>query len=165
MAGGARARPRTGCNLLLAVDGDRTPDSFHRELGELMWEYCGMARTETGLRKALERIPQLREEFWRRIKVPGTGEELNQSLEKANRVVDYLELAELMCLDALHRAESCGGHFREESQTAGRRGRPPRRGVRLRRRLGVHRAPARAPVLHKEDLVFEYVHPTQRSYA
>ena len=103
--------------LLLAVDGDRTPDSFHRELGELMWEFCGMARTDSGLRKALERIPQIREEFWRRIKVPGTGEEFNQSLEKANRVVDYLELAELMCLDALHRAESCGGHFREESQT------------------------------------------------
>lgn len=104
-------------NLLLAVNGDRTPDSFHRELGQLMWEFCGMARTDEGLRKALERIPQIREEFWRRIKVPGRGEEFNQSLEKANRIVDYLELAELMCLDALHRAESCGGHFREESQT------------------------------------------------
>lgn len=102
---------------LLAVDGDRTPDSFHREIGELMWEYCGMSRTEEGLRKALTRIPEIREEFWRRIKVPGSGEEFNQSLEKANRIVDYLELAELMCLDALDRAESCGGHFREESQT------------------------------------------------
>lgn len=102
---------------LLAVDGDRTPDSFHRELGELMWEFCGMARSEEGLRKALDRIPQIREEFWRRLKVPGTGEEFNQSLEKANRIVDYLELAELMCLDALHRAESCGGHFRTEHRT------------------------------------------------
>ncbi|MFJ7996303.1 fumarate reductase/succinate dehydrogenase flavoprotein subunit [Streptomyces sp. NPDC096310] len=162
--------------LLLAVDGDRTPESFHKELGELLWEHCGMARTDSGLRKALDRIPQIREEFWRRIKVPGTGEQLNQALEKANRVVDYLELAELMCLDALHRTESCGGHFREESQTEGgeaaRRdeefayvaaweyrgagGRPP----------GEHSTgTGRAPVLHKEDLVFEYVHPTQRSYA
>ncbi|MFJ5677355.1 fumarate reductase/succinate dehydrogenase flavoprotein subunit [Streptomyces sp. NPDC093097] len=160
-------------HLLLAVDGDRTPDSFHREIGELMWEYCGMARTEEGLRKALDRIPQIREEFWRRIKVPGTGQEFNQSLEKANRIVDYLELAELMCLDALHRAESCGGHFREESQTpdgeAARRDeafsyvaaweypgsgdRPPG-----------ERSAGAAPTLHKEDLVFEYVHPTQRSY-
>ncbi|CAM5384753.1 hypothetical protein SRIMM317S_02626 [Streptomyces rimosus subsp. rimosus] len=113
----ALAQTEDQLNLLLSIDGDRTPDSFHRELGELMWELCGMARTETGLRKALDRIPQIREEFWRRVKVPGTGEELNQSLEKANRIVDYLELAELMCLDALHRAESCGGHFREESQT------------------------------------------------
>ncbi|MFI2372741.1 fumarate reductase/succinate dehydrogenase flavoprotein subunit [Streptomyces sp. NPDC018833] len=163
-------------SLLLSVDGDRTPDSFHREIGELMWEYCGMARTDTGLRKALERIPQIREEFWCRIKVPGSGEEFNQSLEKANRIVDYLELAELMCLDALHRTESCGGHFREESQTPdgeaarkdeefsyaaaweyrGSGGRPP----------GEHSTDTgRAPVLHKEGLVFEYVHPTQRSYA
>ncbi|MFJ8360963.1 fumarate reductase/succinate dehydrogenase flavoprotein subunit [Streptomyces sp. NPDC093984] len=151
-------------NLLLSVDGDRTPDSFHRELGELMWEFCGMARSDSGLRKALERIPQIREEFWRRIKVPGTGEELNQSLEKANRIVDYLELAELMCLDALHRTESCGGHFREESQTPD--------GEAARRDDEFSYAAAweftgtgEAPTLHKEDLVFEYVHPTQRSYA
>ncbi|MFE9433404.1 fumarate reductase/succinate dehydrogenase flavoprotein subunit [Streptomyces sp. NPDC006640] len=150
--------------LLLAVDGDRTPDSFHRELGELMWEFCGMARTETGLRKALERIPQIREEFWRRIKVPGVGEEFNQSLEKANRIVDYLELAELMCLDALHRAESCGGHFREESQT------PDGEAARKDEEFSYAAAweftdTGTPPVLHKEDLVFEYVHPTQRSYA
>ncbi|GAA4986483.1 fumarate reductase/succinate dehydrogenase flavoprotein subunit [Yinghuangia aomiensis] len=149
---------------LLAVDGDRTPDSFHRELGELLWDECGMARTDEGLRKALDRIPQLREEFWRRLKVPGTGEELNQSLEKANRIVDYLELAELICLDALHRAESCGGHFREESQTP--------EGEAARRDDAFSYAAAweftgtgTPPVLHKEDLVFEYVHPTQRSYA
>ncbi|MFG3248750.1 fumarate reductase/succinate dehydrogenase flavoprotein subunit [Streptomyces sp. NPDC048187] len=151
-------------NLLLSVDGDRTPDSFHRELGELMWEFCGMARTDSGLRKALERIPQIREEFWRRIKVPGTGEEFNQSLEKANRIVDYLELAELMCLDALHRAESCGGHFREESQT------PDGEAARKDDEFGYAAAweftgTGEPPVLHKEDLVFEYVHPTQRSYA
>lgn len=151
-------------NLLLSVDGDRTPDSFHREVGELMWEFCGMARTDSGLRKALERIPQIREEFWRRIKVPGTGEEFNQSLEKANRIVDYLELAELMCLDALHRSESCGGHFREESQT------PDGEAARRDEEFSYAAAweftgTGAAPVLHKEDLVFEYVHPTQRSYA
>ncbi|MFE0628081.1 fumarate reductase/succinate dehydrogenase flavoprotein subunit [Streptomyces sp. NPDC058864] len=151
-------------NLLLAVDGDRTPDSFHRELGELLWDECGMARNEAGLRKALERIPELREEFWRRVKVPGSGDELNQALEKANRVADFLELAELMCLDALHRAESCGGHFREESQTPD--------GEALRDDEAFSYAAAweftgagEDPVLHKEALDFEYVHPTQRSYA
>ncbi|MFF3562984.1 fumarate reductase/succinate dehydrogenase flavoprotein subunit [Streptomyces sp. NPDC002574] len=151
-------------NLLLAVDGDRTPDSFHRELGELMWDECGMARTESGLRKALERIPALREEFWRRIKVPGSGEEFNQSLEKANRVADFLELAELMCLDALHRAESCGGHFREESQT------PDGEALRDDENFSYaaaweHPGDGGLPVLHKEALTFDYVHPTQRSYA
>ncbi|MFA3843786.1 fumarate reductase/succinate dehydrogenase flavoprotein subunit [Streptomyces aureus] len=149
---------------LLAVDGDRTPDSFHKEVGELLWDHCGMARTEGGLRKALDRIPQIREEFWRRIKVPGTGEELNQSLEKANRIVDYLELAELMCLDALHRSESCGGHFREESQTEG--GEAARQDEEFSyAATWEFTGTGAAPVLHKEDLVFEYVHPTQRSYA
>ncbi|HZE37998.1 MAG TPA: fumarate reductase/succinate dehydrogenase flavoprotein subunit [Stackebrandtia sp.] len=147
---------------LVDNDGDRTPDSFHRELGELLWEYCGMSRNEAGLRKALARIPRLREEFWRRVKVPGTGAEFNQSLEKANRVCDYLELAELMCLDALHRAESCGGHFREESQTA------EGEAARVDDAFGYVAAweyTNGAPVLHKEELVFDYVHPTQRSYA
>ncbi|MGW2598463.1 fumarate reductase/succinate dehydrogenase flavoprotein subunit [Streptomyces klenkii] len=149
---------------LLAAGGDRTPDSFHRELGELLWDECGMARTDAGLRKALDRIPALREEFWRRIRVPGTGEELNQSLEKANRIVDYLELAELMCLDALHRAESCGGHFREESAT------PDGEAARKDEEFSYTAAweftgTGSPPVLHKEALTFEYVHPTQRSYA
>jgi succinate dehydrogenase / fumarate reductase flavoprotein subunit len=149
---------------LVSVGGDRTADSFHREIGELMWELCGMARSEHGLRKALDRIPQIREEFWRRIKVPGTEGEFNQSLERANRVVDYLELAELMCLDALHRAESCGGHFREESQT------PDGEAARRDEEFSYAAAweftgTGRAPVLHKEELVFSYVHPTQRSYA
>ena len=148
---------------ILAVDGDRTPDSFHREIGELMWELCGMARDEAGLRKALDRIPAIREEFWRRIKVPGTGEEFNQSLEKANRLVDYFELAELMCLDALHRSESCGGHFRTESQTPD--GEAARKDdefsyVAAWEYTGI----GRPPVLHKEELDFEYVHPAQRSY-
>ncbi|MCZ4125621.1 fumarate reductase/succinate dehydrogenase flavoprotein subunit [Streptomyces sp. H39-S7] len=151
-------------SLLLAVDGDRTPESFHRELGELLWDECGMARTETGLRKALDRIPQLRDEFWRRVKVPGSGADLNQSLEQANRIADHLELAELMCLDALHRAESCGGHFREESQT------PDGEAARDDERFAYAAAweftgLGRAPVLHREELVFDHVHPTQRSYS
>ncbi|MGI5528208.1 fumarate reductase/succinate dehydrogenase flavoprotein subunit [Streptomyces syringium] len=154
----------TRLRRLLENDGDRTPDSFHRELGELLWDECGMARTDSGLRKALDRIPSLREEFWRRIKVPGTGEQLNQSLEKANRIVDYLELAELMCLDALHRTESCGGHFREESAT------PEGEAARKDEEFAYAAAweftgTGTAPVLHKEELRFEYVHPTQRSYA
>ncbi|SEG89232.1 succinate dehydrogenase subunit A [Actinacidiphila yanglinensis] len=149
---------------LVSVDGDRTADSFHRELGELMWEFCGMSRTEHGLRKALERIPQIREEFWRRIKVPGTEAEFNQSLERANRVVDYLELAELMCLDALHRAESCGGHFREESQTSD--GEAARRDDEFSYAAAWEFAgTGQPPVLHQEELSFDYVHPTQRSYA
>ncbi|WP_246213758.1 fumarate reductase/succinate dehydrogenase flavoprotein subunit [Kitasatospora viridis] len=148
---------------LLAVDGDRTPDSFHRELGELLWDDCGMARTAEGLKNALARIPELREEFWRRIKVPGTGEEFNQSLEKANRLVDYFDLAELMCLDALHRAESCGGHFRVESQTP--EGEAARRDEEFDYAAAWEFNPAGPPVLHREQLVFDHVHPTQRSYA
>src|SRR5207244_1133129 len=136
--------------------GDRTPDSFHRELGELLWDECGMARSDAGLRKALDRIPELREEFWRRVKVPGRGEELNQQLEKANRISDYFELAELMCLDALHREESCGGHFREESQT------PDGEAARDDERFSYAAAweftgTGRAPVLHREALSVEYV--------
>jgi succinate dehydrogenase / fumarate reductase flavoprotein subunit len=92
-------------------------DSFHRELGKIMWDYCGMTRHEIGLRKALKLIPELRAEFWRNVNVPGSDTELNQALEKAGRVADFLELGELMCLDALHREESCGGHFRAEYQT------------------------------------------------
>ncbi|WP_037909091.1 fumarate reductase/succinate dehydrogenase flavoprotein subunit [Actinacidiphila yeochonensis] len=154
----------TRLHRLTTADGDRTADSFHRELGEIMWEYCGMARTEEGLRKALDLIPRLREEFWRRVRVPGREDEFNQSLERANRVVDYFELAELMCLDALHRRESCGGHFREESQT------PDGEAARQDDAFSYAAAweftgTGEAPVLHKEDLVFEHVHPTQRSYA
>ncbi|MEU6083489.1 fumarate reductase/succinate dehydrogenase flavoprotein subunit [Streptomyces sp. NPDC047108] len=150
--------------LLLAVDGDRTPESFHRELGELLWDECGMSRTGSGLRKALDRIPALREEFWRRVRIPGTGDRLNQSLEKANRVADHLELAELMCLDALHRTESCGGHFREESRTED--GEAVRDDAHFSYVAAWEFTRTGAPpVLHREDLVFDTVHPTQRSYA
>ncbi|HEX4788268.1 MAG TPA: fumarate reductase/succinate dehydrogenase flavoprotein subunit [Actinospica sp.] len=149
---------------LLSVKGSRTVDSFHRELGTLLWEHCGMARTESGLRKALDLIPQLRAEFWRDVLVPGTGEQLNQELEKANRVADFLEFAELMVLDALRREESCGGHFREESQTPdGEARRDDERfsHVSAWEFTGV----GADPVLHEEQLEFEYVHPVQRSYA
>ncbi|ABW10731.1 succinate dehydrogenase or fumarate reductase, flavoprotein subunit [Parafrankia sp. EAN1pec] len=147
---------------LLEINGDRTPDSFHRELGELIWDECGMGRTEVGLRKALARIPELREEFWRRVKVPGDSGELNQSLEKANRIADFLEFGELLCIDALHRAESCGGHFREESQT------PDGEALRDDEHFAYAAAweyTGGAPVLHREPLQFDYVHLAQRNYS
>ncbi|WP_328348632.1 fumarate reductase/succinate dehydrogenase flavoprotein subunit [Micromonospora sp. NBC_00421] len=148
---------------LLAVDGDRTVDSFHRELGQIMWEHCGMERSEAGLRKAIDEIRALREQFWQRVRVPGDGEGLNQSLEKAGRVADFFELAELMCVDALHREESCGGHFRAEHQT------PDGEAQRDDDRFAYvaaweYTGTGEPAVLHKEDLTFEYVHPTQRSY-
>jgi succinate dehydrogenase / fumarate reductase flavoprotein subunit len=148
---------------LLSVWGSRTVEEFHRELGQRMWDHCGMERTEEGLGKALERIPQLRAEFWNNVTVPGSGATLNQSLEKAGRVADLLELGELMCLDALHRAESCGGHFRVESQTEDGEAR------RDDENFGYAAAweytgQGRAPVLHREQLNFEYMHPSTRSY-
>ena len=148
---------------LLEAKGARSVDSFHRALGKLMWDHCGMSRTAEGLRQALSEIPQMREQFWRDVRVPGAGEELNQSLEKAGRVADFFELAELMCLDALHRSESCGGHFREEYQTQdGEAARDDARFsyVAAWQFHGV----GNAPELHKEPLSFEYVHPSQRSY-
>ncbi len=148
---------------LISIDGNRSADSFHKELGQIMWEYCGMERTDAGLRKAIEKIRELRQEFWTNIKVPGGKNELNQSLEKAGRVGDFLELAELMCIDALHRKESCGGHFRAESQTE--------EGEALRHddeytyvaawEFGGENKP---PVLHKEDLIYKDIELKQRSY-
>ena len=148
---------------LLGIRGTRTSQSFHRELGKLMWEYCGMARTADGLKKALQEIPKLREEFWTDLHVPGSGAELNQSLEHAGRVADFFELAELMCLDALHREESCGGHFREEYQT-------PDGEARRRDDEFAYVAAweftgdGQAPKLNKEPLDFENVALSQRSY-
>jgi succinate dehydrogenase / fumarate reductase, flavoprotein subunit len=148
---------------LLATKGSRTVDSFHRELGDIMWEYCGMSRSEAGLRTALEKIPKLRTEFWRDVNVPGSADTLNQALEKAGRVADFFELAELMCLDALQRKESCGGHFREEYQTA--------EGEALRDdehfayvAAWEYTGETTAPMVNKEPLDFEYVHLAQRSY-
>jgi succinate dehydrogenase / fumarate reductase flavoprotein subunit len=148
---------------LLDAKGKRSVDSYHRELGKIMWEYCGMARNESGLKKALSEIPALREQYWKDVKVLGTGEELNQSLEKAGRVADFFELAELMCRDALERKESCGGHFREEYQT------PDGEAARDDEHYAYaaaweFRGAGAEPALSKEPLTFEYVHPSQRSY-
>jgi succinate dehydrogenase flavoprotein subunit len=159
----ARSQVEDRLAKLLAVNGDRTVDSFHRELGHIMWEYCGMERTEEGLTKAIGLIRGLREEFWTRVKVPGTGEQLNQNLEKAGRVADFFELGELMCIDALHRGESAGGHFRAESQT------PDGEALRHDDEFSYVAAwefagTGEAPTLHKEQLDFEYVHPSTRSY-
>jgi len=148
---------------LLDARGRRTVDSFHKQLGKIMWDECGMARNAAGLEKAIGMIRELREEFWSDVKVPGSPGELNQSLEKAGRVADFFELAELICIDALYRGESCGGHFREEYQTP--------EGEALRNddeysyvAAWEYQGPDAPPVLNKEPLTFEYVHPTQRSY-
>jgi succinate dehydrogenase / fumarate reductase flavoprotein subunit len=161
----AEADIRSKIDNLLKVNGKRSLDSIHRELGILLWDKCGMARSAAGLREALGKIPELREEFWRNVRVPGTGEDFNQSLERAGRVADFLEFAELMCIDALERDESCGGHFREEHQTPD--------GEALRD--DEHFASVFAwefqgngqiaqPKLHREPLHFDTVHLTQRSY-
>ncbi|MGA3099048.1 MAG: fumarate reductase/succinate dehydrogenase flavoprotein subunit [Bryobacteraceae bacterium] len=148
---------------LIENKGTRSVDSYHRELGKLMWEYCGMSRTAEGLRHALAAIPVLREQFWRDVRTPGSGEELNQSLEKAGRVADFFELAELICTDALERNESCGGHFREEYQTP--EGEAARDDANYSYAAAWEfRGVGNPPALHKEPLTFEYVHPTQRSY-
>jgi succinate dehydrogenase / fumarate reductase flavoprotein subunit len=148
---------------LLAINGTRTVDSFHKELGRIMWDYCGMERTEEGLRKAITQIRELRGEFWSDVKVTGVNESLNQTLERAGRVADFLELGELMCIDALQRRESCGGHFRAESQTE--------EGEALRHddefayvSAWEFAGEGDKPVLHKEPLVYEYVELKQRSY-
>ncbi|MFX4294148.1 fumarate reductase/succinate dehydrogenase flavoprotein subunit [Streptomyces bohaiensis] len=151
-------------HALLVNPGDRSPESFQKQLGEVLWEHCGMARDAEGLRRALAEIPRLREEFWSRVRVPGSGEALNQSLEKAHRVSDYLELAELMCRDALHREESCGGHFRTESQTEG--GEAERDDARFQYVAAWEfTGEGEPPVLHREELEFQDVLPSRRSYA
>ena len=148
---------------LLSINGTRTPASFHRELGQLMWDLCGMERSEESLRKALDRIPEIRQEFWTNVKVSGDWHSFNQTLEHAGRVADFIELAELMCIDALHRTESCGGHFRAESQT------PEGEALRDDENFAYVAAwewtpEDEPPVLHREALEYEYVHLAQRSY-
>src|SRR6201996_2681648 len=138
-------------------------DSFHRELGKIMWEYCGMSRTAEGLQKAIGQIRELRDEYWQNVTVPGSGADLNQSLEKAGRVADFLELGELMCIDALERNESCGGHFREEYQTPDGEAKRDDEHFSYVAAWG-YRGPGNRPELTKEPLEFEYVHPSQRSY-
>ncbi|MCW5954520.1 MAG: fumarate reductase/succinate dehydrogenase flavoprotein subunit, partial [Propionibacteriaceae bacterium] len=146
---------------LLSVKGNRTVDSFHKELGHIMWEYCGMERNEAGLMKAIGLIRELRDEFWRDVKVTGVNEDLNQTLERAGRVADFFELGELMCIDALHRRESCGGHFRAESQT------PDGEALRDDENflyVAAWEYAGDSPVLHKEPLEYEYIELKQRSY-
>ena len=148
---------------LLSINGQRSATSFHKELGRLMWENCGMARTRQSLETNLKRIPELREEFWKNVKVTGSGEELNQNLEHAGRVADFLEFAELLCLDALHREESCGGHFRVEHQTGD--GEAKRDDTNFAY-VGAweFKGTDKKPELHKEPLVYEEVHMATRSY-
>jgi succinate dehydrogenase / fumarate reductase flavoprotein subunit len=159
----AAARSQERISRLLAIKGRRTIREFHRELGRILWDFAGMSRTEAGLRTALQRIPELRDRFWHELSVPGEASNMNQSLDYAGRVADYLEFAELLCLDALERRESCGGHFREESQT------PDNEALRDDEHFShvsvwEWNGPSAAPALHKEPLQFEYVKPSQRSY-
>jgi succinate dehydrogenase / fumarate reductase flavoprotein subunit len=159
----AEAAVQARIDTLLSVKGSKTPRQLHRELGQLLWDEVGMARSDAGLRRALDRIPRLREEFWQNVSVPGPQNNLNKNLEYAGRVGDYLEFAEVLTLDALNRTESCGGHFREESQT------PDGEALRDDEHFAYAAAwefqgVGKAPVLHKEPLVFEYVKPSQRSY-
>jgi succinate dehydrogenase / fumarate reductase flavoprotein subunit len=148
---------------LLTIRGKRTVDSFHRELGKICWDKCGMARTRKGLEEALQRIPALRDEFWKNVAVVGQNEEFNTALEKAGRVADFLEFGELMCLDALEREESCGGHFREEFQTP--EGEAKRDDEKFSHVAAWEYAgPGKKPIRNVEPLTFEYVHPAQRSY-
>ena len=158
----AEENVRTMTTRFLTTKGRRTVDSFHKELGKIMWDYCGMARTEAGLKKALQLLPALREEFWQNVNVPGEQGELNQSLERAGRVADFIELGELLCLDALERRESCGGHFREEFQEAGEC---------LRDDANFAHAAAweyagadRKPIRNMEPLVYEEIKMSTRSY-
>ncbi|MDQ3069248.1 MAG: fumarate reductase/succinate dehydrogenase flavoprotein subunit [Acidobacteriota bacterium] len=161
--GEADSSVRARLDRMLAIRGGRTPRQLHQEVGRLLWDCVGMSRNDAGLRTALERIPKLREEFWQNVSVPGESTYLNKNLEYAGRVADYLEFAELLALDALHRTESCGGHFREESQTPD--------GEALRDDANFtyaaaweYRGDGQPSALHKEPLTFEYVKPTQRSY-
>jgi succinate dehydrogenase / fumarate reductase, flavoprotein subunit len=159
----AEASVQERIDRLLAVKGAKTPRQLHRELGALLWDEVGMSRRDTGLRKALARIPQLRDEFWQNVSVPGPKNNMNKNLEYAGRVADYLEFAEVLALDALHRTESCGGHFREESQT------PDGEALRDDATFSYvaaweYRDVGKEPALHREPLTFEYVKPSQRSY-
>ena len=159
----AEAATNERTNRLLGIKGSKTPDELHRELGDIMWNHCGMGRNEAGLKKALQELPALRERFWSEVRVLGTGAEINQSLEKAGRVADLIELGELMCRDALERRESCGAHFREEHQT------PDGEAVRDDENFchvaaWEYAGEDQAPIRHVEPLEFENVHLQTRSY-
>jgi succinate dehydrogenase / fumarate reductase flavoprotein subunit len=154
---------RARIDRLLAAGGKRSASSLHREVGRVVWEACGMSRNAQSLRAAIDRVSELREEFWTTVLVPGGGEDLNQALENAGRVADFFELAELMCRDALERDESCGAHFREEHQTD--EGEAQRDDERFSySAVWEFTGDGQTPRLHKEPLTFEYVKPAQRSY-
>ena len=160
---GVEEEVRGRIDRMLSIKGRRTPTSFHRELGQIIWEKCGMARDAPGLEEAIQKIPALREEFWSNLNVPGENGSLNQSLELAGRVADFLEFGELMCRDALQREESCGGHFRTEHQTE--EGEAKRDDVNYSFvSAWEYKGEGNAPELHKEDLQYEEVKMTQRSY-
>jgi succinate dehydrogenase / fumarate reductase flavoprotein subunit len=159
----AIAETKARVQRLLDAKGSRSADSYHKELGAILWEYCGMARSAEGLKKALGMVRELREQFWRDVRVTGEGEEPNQALEKAGRVADFFELAELMCIDALHREESCGGHFRVEFQTAdGEAKRDDEHFLYVA--AWEYKGEGNEPVLHKEPLVYEELKLATRSY-
>lgn len=162
-AKGALANAEGITKRLLNTKGKKTVTQFHRELGKTIWDYCGMSRDEAGLKKAIGKVQELKEEFWKNVTVPGSGEDLNQQLENAGRVADFIELGELMCIDALDRKESCGGHFREEYQTAeGEAQRDDENYAYVA--AWEYKGEGVAPALNKEQLGFEYVKPSQRSY-
>ncbi|MCA9408079.1 MAG: fumarate reductase/succinate dehydrogenase flavoprotein subunit [Candidatus Omnitrophica bacterium] len=159
----AEKQSKERINQLLNIKGTKTVDDFHRELGRLLWDKCGMSRNEKGLKDALIKIPEIREEFWRNVNIPGSGSDLNQTLERAGRVADFLEFSQTLILDALQRKESCGGHFREESQT------PEGEALRDDKNFAYvgaweYQGQDKEPQMHKETLEFEEVHLTQRSY-
>jgi succinate dehydrogenase / fumarate reductase flavoprotein subunit len=158
----AEEQARTLTERLLKSKGKRTVAAFHKELGQILWEHCGMTRHEAGLKKALQLIPALRQEFWKDVLVPGGGGEVNQSLEQAGRVADFLELAELMCLDALERRESCGGHFREEFQDEGECKRDDVNFAHVA--AWEYAGSDKPPVRNIEPLIYEEIKMSTRSY-
>ncbi len=154
---------RNRMNKLVSIKGKRTVTSFHKELGKLLWEKCGMARTDAGLKEALKKIPAIKEEFWNNVIVPGVNEELNQAVEYAGRVADFIEFAELLCTDALMRKESCGGHFRSEFQTEDGEAKRDDENFSFVA-AWEYQGENRPPVMHKETLVYDEIKMTQRSY-
>lgn len=158
----AAAGVKNEISKLMNIKGNRTVDSFHKELGNIMWEYCGMGRSEVGLKKALQEIPKLKEEFWNNVRIPGDANYLNVELEKAGRVADFIELGELMCRDALERKESCGGHFREEYQVDGEAKRDDEKFCHVA--AWEYTGDNKPAVRHQEELTFENVHLATRSY-
>jgi succinate dehydrogenase / fumarate reductase flavoprotein subunit len=158
----AESKVRDRIHMLMNIKGTKTVESFHKRLGKIMWDKCGMARNAEGLKQAIKEIQQLKQEFWSDVKIPGSINEMNPELDKANRVADFIELGELMCIDALSREESCGGHFREEFQTE--EGEALRNDDQFMYVAAWELKNEHEWTLHKEDLNYEVVKPSQRSY-